>query len=98
VSGYPALLILIAAHVLAAAFGPLGSVLITTGRQKSAAYVSVASLPVQAALSTVLIGSLGVPGAALGAGAGLLLTQLALYVLAGRKGAATLRVEPPPTH
>lgn len=87
VSGYPSLLILIGAHVLVAAFGPLGSVLIMTGRQRSAAYVSVAALPLQAALSTVLIGLIGIQGAALGTGAGLLLTQLTLYVLAKRKSA-----------
>jgi O-antigen/teichoic acid export membrane protein len=84
VAAYPVLLILVAAHVLAAAMGPLTSALVMTGRQAWAAAIHAAALPVSAVFSVVLIALLGLIGAALAAAASLILTQLVLYLLVRR--------------
>ena len=84
VAGYPALLILIGAHVLAASMGPVTSVLVMTGRQAWAAAIHVMALPVSVSLSVVLIARLGLIGAALATATSLALTQLALYLLVRR--------------
>jgi O-antigen/teichoic acid export membrane protein len=84
VAGYPALLALVAAHVLAASMGPLTAVLIMTGRQQLAAYVHVGCLPIQAVISVLLIRWQGVFGAALAAGGGAALSQIALYLIVRR--------------
>jgi O-antigen/teichoic acid export membrane protein len=88
VAGYPVLLVLVAAHVLAASGGPLTSALVMTGRQAWAASVHAAALPVNAVLSVVLISLLGLIGAALATAASLLLMQLVLYLLVRRFQAA----------
>ena len=84
VAGYPVLLVLVAAHVLAAYMGPLTSALVMTGRQAWAAYTHAAALPVNVVLSVILISLLGLIGAALAAAASLILTQFVLYLLVRR--------------
>jgi O-antigen/teichoic acid export membrane protein len=84
VAGYPVLLVLVAAHVLAASMGPLTSALVMTGRQAWAAAIHAAALPVSAVLSVALIALLGLIGAALAAAASLILTQVVLYLLVRR--------------
>ena len=84
VAGYPVLLVLIAAHVMAAAMGPLTSALVMTGQQTWAASIHAAALPVSAILSVVLISSFGLIGAALATATSLILTQLVLYLLVRR--------------
>ena len=84
VAGYPVLLVLVAAHVMAAAMGPLTSALVMTGQQAWAASIHAAALPVSAVLSFVLISLFGLIGAALAAAASLILTQLVLYLLVRR--------------
>jgi O-antigen/teichoic acid export membrane protein len=83
-AGYPVLLVLIAAHVLAASVGPLTSVLVMTGSQGWAAAIHLVSLPVHVALSLLFIPRLGLIGAALAAAFSLALTQLALLAATRR--------------
>jgi len=84
VSGYRVLLILIAGHILAAASGPLTSLLMMTGRHDRAAAIHVLSMLVATALVVPLASRYGLPGAALGTSASLVLTQVALRVAARR--------------
>jgi O-antigen/teichoic acid export membrane protein len=76
VAGYPALLILIAGHIVAAAFGPLTAVLIMTGRQTVAALVQVGSVALCVALLAALVPRWGIEGAAAASAASLVLSQL----------------------
>jgi O-antigen/teichoic acid export membrane protein len=84
VSGYRVLLILIAGHILAAASGPLTSLLMMIGRHDRAAAIHVLSMLVATALVVPLTSRYGLPGAALATSAGLVLTQIALRVAARR--------------
>jgi O-antigen/teichoic acid export membrane protein len=88
VAGYPVLLVLVAAHVIAASMGPLTSTLVMTGRPSWAASIHAAALPLSAVLSVVLISLLGLIGAALAAAVSLILTQLVLYLLVRKFRAA----------
>jgi O-antigen/teichoic acid export membrane protein len=82
VSGYRLLLILVAGHVLAAASGPLTSLLMMTGHQDRAAVIHVLSMLASTALVILLTSRFGVLGAALGTSASLVLTQVALGIAA----------------
>jgi O-antigen/teichoic acid export membrane protein len=78
VRGYPVLLALIAGHVLAAASGPLTSLLMMCGHHQRAATLHVASMLTNAALVAWLTPRYGILGAAVATSANLALTQLAL--------------------
>jgi O-antigen/teichoic acid export membrane protein len=80
-ASYPALLILIAGHVLVAAFGPLTSLLLMTGHQGAAAAIYGVSAISGAALNIVLIPRFGIAGAAVASGLNLLLMQIALALI-----------------
>jgi O-antigen/teichoic acid export membrane protein len=84
-AGYPALLILIGAHILVAGFGPLTSVLLMTGHQVPAATIYGISALTGAVLNFLLIPSLGIVGAAFASGVNLLLAQAALAVVVRRR-------------
>lgn len=88
-AGYHALLILIAGHAMAASVGPLTSVLVMTGQQRWAAAIHTVSLPVNAALSCLLIPRFGIVGAALATATSLTFTQVALHVVARRPRATS---------
>lgn len=77
-AAYPALLILLAGHVLASAFGPVTSLLIMSDRQNVAAAVLVCAMLGNAIL-TVLLGKLfGIAGAALASVISLVAAQIGL--------------------
>jgi O-antigen/teichoic acid export membrane protein len=84
-AGYPALLILIALHVLVAGFGPLTSLLLMTGHQGAAAAIYGVSVISNAALNILLIPRFGITGAAVASGLNLLLAQIALAVVVRRR-------------
>lgn len=79
-AAYPALLILIAGHVLVAASGPLTSLLTMTGHHAPAAVVYCLSAISNGLLNLLLIPQFGIVGAAVASGLNLLLTQIALAV------------------
>jgi len=85
VGGYQALLVLIAGHVLAAASGPLTSLLAMTGHHGRAAAVHGVSTLTNALLIVVLVPRLGIVGAALATSLNLALTQVALIVAARQR-------------
>jgi O-antigen/teichoic acid export membrane protein len=85
ISGYPALLILIAGHILVAASGPLTSLLTMTGHQGPAASIYGLSVISNAVLNILLIPEFGIVGAATASGVNLLLTQIALAVVVRRR-------------
>ena len=76
VAGYPALLVLVAGHVIAAAFGPLTSMLIMTGRQVAAALVQVGAVALGVTLLILLVPRWGIEGAAVAAAASLVMSQV----------------------
>ena len=84
VRGYPVLLVLIAGHVLAAASGPLTSLLMMSGHHQRAATVLVASMLTNAALVAWFTPRYGILGAGVATSANLALTQLALRAAARR--------------
>jgi len=84
VRGYPVLLALIAGHVLAAASGPLTSLLMMCGHHQRAATLHVASMLTNAALVAWLTPRYGILGAAVATSVNLALTQLALRAAARR--------------
>jgi O-antigen/teichoic acid export membrane protein len=84
VRGYPVLLVLIAGHVLAAASGPLTSLLMMCGHHQRAATVLVASMFTNAALVAWLTPRYGILGAGVATSANLALTQVALRAAARR--------------
>jgi O-antigen/teichoic acid export membrane protein len=83
-SGYPALLVLIAGHVLVAASGPLTSLLTMTGHQNTAAVIHGGSVLTGVALNALLIPPLGIMGAAVASSLNLLGMQPALIIAARR--------------
>jgi O-antigen/teichoic acid export membrane protein len=85
VAAYPAMMVLIAAHVLVAGSGPMTSLLTMTGHQKSAATIVVVSVCSAGILNAALIPPLGILGAALATGANLLATQVALWFSVKRR-------------
>lgn len=76
VAAYPALLILIAGHVAAAAFGPVTSMLIMTGGHAVAAAIQVCSVAFSIVLLAALVPRFGLEGAAAAAVASLVLLQM----------------------
>jgi O-antigen/teichoic acid export membrane protein len=82
--GYPVLVVLVAGHVLAAAFGPVTSLLTMTGHEVAAAGVHLLSAGASALLIALLAPSLGIFGAAIAGAATLVLSQVALAVLVRR--------------
>jgi O-antigen/teichoic acid export membrane protein len=85
VAAYPAMMILVVAHVLVAGSGPMTSLLIMTGHQKAAATIVVGSALSAGILGAALIPPLGILGAALATGANLLAAQVALWVAVKRR-------------
>ena len=85
VAAYPAMMILVAAHVLVAASGPMTSLLTMTGHQKAAATIVVASVFSAGILNAALIPPLGILGAAFATAANLLALQVALWVTVKRR-------------
>lgn len=84
-AGYPTLLILLAGHVAAARFGPVTSLLVMTGHQRTAASIQGVSTLVSALLIVALIAPFGVIGAASAVALSAFATQLALYSAARRR-------------
>ena len=82
VSGYPVLLVLIAGHVIAAASGPLTSLLTMTGHQGRAAALHGVSTLTNALFIALLTPRFGIVGAALATSLNLALTQVALIIAA----------------
>jgi O-antigen/teichoic acid export membrane protein len=85
VGGYHALLVLIVGHVLAAASGPLTSLLAMTGQHGRAAALHGVSTLTNTLLIVLLIPRFGIVGAALATSLNLALTQVALLVAARQR-------------
>jgi O-antigen/teichoic acid export membrane protein len=83
--GYPSLLILLAGHVSAARFGPVTSLLVMTGHQRTAAWIQGASTILSALLLIALITPFGVIGAATAVAFSAFATQLAFFYVARRR-------------
>ena len=84
VAAYAALLIFLAGHVIAAAFGPVTSLLIMSDRQRAAAVILGIATLLNAALTILLAGRYGVNGAALASSISLIFSQVALVLLRRR--------------
>jgi O-antigen/teichoic acid export membrane protein len=84
-AGYPTLLILLAGHVAAARLGPVTSLLVMTGYQRTAASIHTGATLFSALLLIALIVPFGVIGAAVAVAVSAFSTQLALYFVARRR-------------
>jgi O-antigen/teichoic acid export membrane protein len=84
-AGYPALIILLAGHVAAARFGPVTSLLVMTGHQRTAAWTQAGSTVLTVLLIVALIAPFGVIGAATAVALSAAGTQLALHAAARRR-------------
>jgi O-antigen/teichoic acid export membrane protein len=82
--GYTALVILVAAHTMVAAVGPVISILIMTGHQDTVAAISGASIVSAIVLNVVLIPVFGLTGAALATAINLVLGFLAMLLMTRR--------------
>jgi len=85
IAAYPALLILLAGHVVAAAFGPVTSLLIMSDRQRTAALILGVATVLNALMTFFLAKPWGVNGAAFASGVSLIFSQLALTTVLYRK-------------
>jgi O-antigen/teichoic acid export membrane protein len=91
-AGYPSLLILLAGHVGAARLGPVTSLLVMTGHQRTAASIQGVSTILSALLLIALITPFGVIGAATAVAFSAFATQLAFFYAAHRR--LDLRLQP----
>lgn len=85
VAAYPALLILLAGHIIAAAFGPVTSLLIMSDRQRIAALILGGATVLNALMTFTLAKPLGINGAAIASSLSLIFSQLALTAVLYRK-------------
>ena len=89
VDAYPALLILVAGHVIAAAFGPLTSLLIMSDRQRTATVILGAATILNALLTYALAKPWGISGAAFASGFSLIFAQVALMIACNTRNTVT---------
>jgi O-antigen/teichoic acid export membrane protein len=81
VAAYPALLVLLAGHAAAAAFGPITSLLVLIDRQHSAAFILGLATLLNAILTMLLARPFGAAGAAFASSLSLVGSYCALFFL-----------------
>jgi O-antigen/teichoic acid export membrane protein len=85
VAAYPALLILLAGHLVAAWFGPAISLLTMGDDQKAVALVSMASAVANVLFTLLLASRFGIVGAAIGSASTAIATAFVMALIAKRR-------------
>lgn len=78
VAGYSALLVLVGAHVVNAAAGSVGNLLVMTGHEREVGRVTLGTVALNVALNLLLVPRLDVLGAAIGSGVAVITWNLVL--------------------